>query len=158
MESQPKSPSSAVRKKRPRYETSDDRENEIRAIPVIESTLHGEARKLPPNHFADFAIVDGTSRILSFVEYKRRRFRWGDYPTILLSAVKFLKLLEVKNLNVRSFFVVEDDGGEVWALELTRADLDFTIEYGGRTFNTRDERDIEPVVHFGCGQFRRISK
>ena len=72
--------------------------------------------------------------------------------------MKFLKLQGVRDLRVRSFFVVEDDDGEVWALELTRADLDFRVEYGGRTSNTRDDRDIEPVVHFGCGQFRRINK
>lgn len=143
--------------KRPQYQTSSDLRNEQRAVPAIESALRGEARKLPRNHFADFVVVGEGGGILSYVEYKRRKFKWGAYPTILLSATKFLKLRSVSGLRVRSFFVVEDDDGDIRALELTRADLDFTVEYGGRTAQTRDPRDIEPVVHLGCEQFRRIS-
>ncbi len=142
---------------RPQYESQDDLSNEERAAPAIEYALRGEARKLPKNHFADFAVVDGKSEIRAFVEYKRRHFRWGDYPTVILSAVKFSKLRGVQGLRVRAFFVVEDDGGEIRALELTRPDLDFWVEYGGRTFNTRDDMDIEPVVHLQCSQFRRIA-
>jgi hypothetical protein len=141
---------------RPQYETNEDISNEERAIPSIESALRGEARKLPKNHFADFVVVDQKSQIIAFVEYKKRSFKWGDYPTVMLSAEKFGKLRAVADMRVRSFFVVEAKGEELKAVELTRPDLDFKIEYGGRTFKTRDSYDIEPVAHLSANQFRRI--
>ena len=141
---------------RPLYEKQSDRDNEIRAIPVIENSLNGVARKLPDNHFADFVIIDGLSRVIAYVEYKNRNFVWGDYPTVMLSVTKFAKLVASKEIRVRSFFVVEDSSGEVKALDIHRADLDYRVEYGGRTSNTRDSRDIEPVVHLSSAQFRTI--
>ena len=141
---------------RPKYETQADRDNENRAIPMIESALHGVARKLPDNHFADFCVVDANIRVAGFVEFKRRSFRWGDYPTVMLSASKFQKLISTKEVRIRSFFVVEDAAGEVKAVDLHRADLDYRVEYGGRTSKTRDRHDIEPVVHISIEQFRTI--
>lgn len=141
---------------RPQYETNEDIGNEARAVPAIESALGGEARKLPKNHYADFVVVDAKARILAFVEFKRRNFSWGDYPTVMLSAEKFGKLRAVGGLRVRSYFVVEANGGDVRAVELTRPDLDFNVEYGGRTFKTRDSFDVEPVAHLLADQFRRI--
>jgi hypothetical protein len=96
---------------RPLYEKQSDRDNEIRAIPVIENSLNGVARKLPDNHFADFVIIDGLSKVIAYVEYKNRNFVWGDYPTVMLSVTKFAKLVASKEIRVRSFFVVENTGG-----------------------------------------------
>jgi len=141
---------------RPKYETQADRDNENRAIPMIESVFHGVARKLPDNHFADFCIVDANVRVSAFVEFKKRSFRWGDYPTVMLSVSKFHKLISTREVKVRSFFVVEDSQGELKAVNLHRADLDYRVEYGGRTAKTRDSRDIEPVVHISADQFRTI--
>jgi hypothetical protein len=141
---------------RPRYETQSDRDHEIGAIPVIESSLHGVAQKLPDNHFADFVVVDAVSKVIAYVEYKNRSFLWGTYPTIMLSVGKFSKLVAARDVRIRSFFVVEDSAGEVKAVDLHRSDLDFRVEYGGRTTKTRDSRDIEPVVHISTEQFRTI--
>jgi hypothetical protein len=141
---------------RPLYETQSDRDNELRAIPMIEKAFHGVARKLPDNHFSDFVVIDGLSKVIAYVEYKKRKFMWGDYPTVILSVTKFAKLVASKEIRVRSFFVVEDSSGEVKALDIHRADLDYRVEYGGRTSNTRDSRDIEPVVHLSSAQFRTI--
>ena len=57
---------------------------------------------------------------------------------------------------MRSFFVVEDSAGDVRAINLHRADLDFWVECGGRTVKTRDRRDVEPVAHINSEQFRTI--
>jgi len=141
---------------RPQYETQSDRDNELRAIPMIESALHGVARKLPDNHFADFVVVDATARVVAYVEFKCRSFRWGDYPTVMLSVSKFSKLVATRDVRVRSFFVVQDSSGEIKAVDLQRADLDYRVEYGGRTSKTRDRRDVEPVVHIKTEQFRTI--
>ena len=141
---------------RPQYETPRDRENEVRAIPAIEGAFRGVARKLPENHFADFVILDRKSRVISYVEYKKRNFVGGDYPTGMLSVTKFSKLVATRDIRVRSFFVVEDSAGDIRAINLHRADLDFRVEYGGRTVNTRDRRDVEPVAHISTEQFRTI--
>jgi hypothetical protein len=141
---------------RPRYETQSDRDNELRAIPMIESALHGVARKLPDNHFADFVVIDATAQVVAYVEFKCRSFRWGDYPTVMLSVSKFAKLVAARDVRVRSFFVVQDSFGEVKAVDLHRSDLDYRVEYGGRTAKTRDRRDVEPVVHIQTEQFRTI--
>ncbi len=141
---------------RPQYETQSDRSNEIRAIPVIESALHGVARKLPDNHFADFVVTDQMAKVVAYVEYKKRSFTWGEYPTVMLSVTKFAKLVATRDIRVRSFFVVEDMTGEIRAIDLHRSDLDYRVEYGGRTSKTRDRRDIEPVAHIKTEQFRTI--
>ena len=141
---------------RPQYETQSDRDNELRAIPMIEASFHGVARKLPVNHFADFVVVDASSRVVAYVEFKCRSFRWGDYPTVMLSVSKFAKLVASRDVRIRSFFVVQDSVGELKAIDLHRPDLDYRVEYGGRTTNTRDRRDVEPVVHIQTNQFRTI--
>ena len=141
---------------RPKYVTQSDRDNENRAVPLIEQSFHGTARKLPDNHFADFVVTDATSRVLAYVEFKCRSFQWGDYPTVMLSVSKFAKLMATQDIRIRSFFVVQDSVGEVKAINLHRADIDYRVEYGGRTTKTRDRRDVEPVVHIKSEQFRTI--
>lgn len=141
---------------RPKYETQSDRDNENRAVPLIEQSFHGTARKLPDNHFADFVVTDAASRVLAYVEFKCRSFQWGDYPTVMLSVSKFAKLIATQDIRIRSFFVVQDSVGEVKAINLHRADIDYRVEYGGRTAKTRDRRDVEPVVHIKSDQFRTI--
>ncbi len=141
---------------RPKYETQSDRDNENRAVPLIEQSFHGTARKLPDNHFADFVVTDATSRVLAYVEFKCRSSQWGDYPTVMLSVSKFAKLMATQDIRIRSFFVVQDSVGEVKAINLHRADIDYRVEYGGRTTKTRDRRDVEPVVHIKSEQFRTI--
>lgn len=143
-------------KRRPLYEKASDRDNESRAFPLIESFIGGEARKLPDRHFADCVIVGSGERVIAYVEYKRRRMRWGDYPTIMLSASKYLRLEELRNLGVGSYFAVEDRDGDLRIADMISADLRFYVEWGGRTSSTRDSMDIEPVCHFPIGQFKRI--
>jgi hypothetical protein len=142
--------------KRPLYETETDKGNERRAFPLIGKNLGGEARKLPERHFADCVIVAPDGKIKSYVEYKKRRMAWGDYPTIMLSAGKFLRLEEVRNLGIRAFFAVEDRHGDVRMLDLHAPYLGMTVVWGGRTSSTRDSMDIEPVCHFPVESFARV--
>ena len=74
----------------------------------------------------------------------------------MLSVSKFAKLMATQDIRIRSFFVVQDSVGEVKAINLHRADIDYRVEYGGRTTKTRDRRDVEPVVHIKSEQFRTI--
>ena len=142
--------------KRPLYETETDKGNERRAFPLIAERLGGEARKLPDRHFADCVIVAPDGSITAYVEYKKRRMAWGDYPTIMLSAGKFLRLEEVKCLGVGAYFVVEDRHGDVRMVDLHSPSLDMSVVWGGRTHSTRDSMDVEPVCHFPIGTFTGV--
>ena len=142
---------------RPLYETKTDKEYEKRAFPLIADAIGGRARKLPDRHFADCVIIGSDDdRILAYVEYKKRNMRWGDYRTVMLSAGKFLRLEEIRGLDVKSYFAVEDRDGEVRMIDLLSDSLAMKVVWGGRTSATRDSMDIEPVCHFPIDEFRRI--
>lgn len=147
---------------RPLYETGFDKENERRAFPLIARhfghQLGGAVsiEKLPDRHFADIVIVDGSGAIRSYVEYKKRRMAWGDYPTIMLSASKYLRLDELRNLSVSAFFAVEDRHGEIRMVDLLSPATRMHVVWGGRTAARRDTMDVEPVCHFPIEDFRSI--
>jgi hypothetical protein len=145
---------------RPKYETKADLLNESRGISLVARWAGGMPRKLPDFHAADAAIVVG-NEIVGFVEYKRRRMRWGDYPTIMLSASKFLNIEALARLGTDRkpmfvYFAVEDNAGDVWVVNLAADGLKLRCEWGGRTVKTRDDLDVEPVVHLYIDQFRRV--
>lgn len=142
--------------RRPLYETKSDREFENRAFPLLGGHIGGEARKLPDKHFADCVIVAPGGSITAYVEYKRRKMRWGDYPTIMLSAGKFLRLDEIRNIRVRAYFAVEDLDGDLRMIDLHSPDLPMSVVWGGRTASTRDSMDVEPVCHFPIQAFERV--
>jgi hypothetical protein len=143
---------------RPKYETKSDLDNEARGISLVASWAGGVPRKLPAFHAADAAVLQ-KKRIIGFIEYKKRRMSWGKYPTIMLSASKFLNIEALSRLGRPGLFVIfaiEDDAGDVWAIRMPRPDLWLRCEWGGRTVQTRDDLDIEPVVHFDSSQFTRV--
>lgn len=145
---------------RPKYETADNRLNEVRAFPRIAKHFSGDTRlryeKMPPMSFADAALVDRKDKVHAYIEYKKRNMVWGKYPTIMLSASKFLKLHQMEDLGVGAYFVVEDNEGRLYALDLQSPLLRMSVEWGGRTAKTRDPYDVETVCHFPITQFTEI--
>mgnify|MGYP003625443258 CR=1 FL=1 len=137
------------------YEQEHNRLDETNVVPVLEEHLKGQAIKLPPLYFADFAMVGNDGNILSFVEFKKRNMKFGQYPTIMLSSSKWLRLKSVELLRQRALFVVQCIDG-VWAVDLTRPDLKFDLVYGGRTKQTRDNADVEPCLMIPISQFRLL--
>lgn len=145
---------------RPKYETANNRLDEARAFPRIanhfKTDRHLRYEKLPPMSFADAVLIDQRDHIYAYVEYKKRDMVWGQYPTIMLSASKFLKLHELQDLGVGAYFVVEDGEGRLHALDLHSPLLRMTVKWGGRTVKTRDPYDVETVCHFPITQFTEI--
>jgi hypothetical protein len=149
--------------KRPLYETPSDRGHEFRAFPVIAGHLSRRWRaevnpkKMPSTHFSDCVMIDRDGKVRAYIEYKKRGMKWGDYPTIMLSASKYLRLDEVRNLpKVGAYFAVEDRTGSIRMVDLHDPLSGMFVVWGGRTASTRDTMDIEPVCHFPVQSFEEV--
>ena len=95
--------------------------------------------------------------MLAWIEYKRRKFVWGQYPTVILSLRKVFALMRYASLGHKAMFVVEDDEGDMryWPIAEDEV-IGWMVERGGRTANTRDDGDIEPVVMIPVARFIRL--
>ena len=140
------------------YENSDDLTNESTAKKVIEDRWRCRLVKLPRSYRVDFAAVrDGSERVVSWVEYKRRRMQWGQYPTIVLSLSKLMAMQEYESLGTPALFVVEDNDGDIRYYRVgVSGDYKGMLEIGGRTVQTRDPADVEPVVMIPIDRFMRM--
>lgn len=146
---------------RPLYETESDRRAEMEIAQEIEARLHIRLHKLPNSYWLDFfATLDGGGPV-AWVEVKDRRgFRWGQYPTVMVSVLKVQnasRLIDATGLP--ALFVVRDVEGDTRCVDfgamLKRSDL---IRWGGRTHWTRDASDIEPVMHVPIEWFKTLDQ
>lgn len=99
-------------------------------------------------------LYKSTLRVIA--EFKRRNFKFGQYPDVVLSADKVRRVMALKPYNVRALFVIEDKLGAIYWTDLAIASL-LTPRLGGRTLNTRDPWDIEDVVHIPNACFRPVA-
>lgn len=142
---------------RPRYESEDDRNNEREAFARIEESMQCKIDKVPPMYVVDFlASRDGYG--VSWGEYKKRKWTWGDYPTVVLSLKKILAANDLyQATGLRTFLYIEDASGDIRYADIVRTPGSggppITPTMGGRTLNTRDQGDIEPVAHFPIKTF-----
>lgn len=140
------------------YEDDGDRRNELSAKDRLEVAWKVTLRKLPKTHPIDFiAIRDG--RIVAWVEYKKRSFAWGDYPTVIISVRKVSSLRKFSEVAGHPYFVVEDKHGEMRVARLTMLErFDRHTQLGGQTVTTRDPTDIEPVVMLPIARFKKVDE
>ena len=151
---------------RPRYETGSNRADETQIASFIEAATGTTALKLEGMYieYGDMAF-ERAGRIVSFCEIKRRNMRWGQYPDIVLAVHKWMKGEEIaRSTGVPWIFAIGVDGAdglEVYGLRINPGesparDRGYAIRNGGRTKNTRDQWDVEPVVHLPCSDFFRF--
>lgn len=141
---------------RPLYENKNDLKNESSAQQLIEKICKYKLHKLPISYHADFAAFRD-NKLKAFVEYKKRNCNSTTYPSIMLS---YLKLAAIHNLcapitGVKGYFFVELNDGLFWC-ELSKDIPNSYVEWGGRTANTRDSADIEPVIHIPMKNFKEL--
>lgn len=138
------------------YEDNEDRANEKTAKARLEKVWRVTLHKLPMTHPIDF-VATFNDRVLAWIEYKKRGFIWGDYPSVIISVRKVSSLRRFAAIAGKALFVVEDKTGE---LRATRIHLDERFDqvamWGGQTRTTRDPTDIEPVVMLPLDRFRPI--
>jgi hypothetical protein len=99
------------------------------------------------------------SKVLAFVEVKRRHFKWGDYPDVNIDKHKVDRMLDAaKPHRAMCVFAILTDDDQVWWCELTpKVYTDAVPKDGLRTRNVRDEWDGKEIG-FGLPAewFRRV--
>lgn len=141
---------------RPLYETKDHLTVEQAVITFVSSCWSCEAHKMPISYKLDYMLTR-EKEAKAFVEIKSRNMKWGQFPTIFLSLSKVQAAHDLtKTTGLTCFFVVHADPDVYW-IDLNdligRGDL---ITFGGRTRNTRDSADVEPVFNIPVDMFRRL--
>jgi hypothetical protein len=88
---------------RPRYETKGDLIVEDSARQKMEALWRCRLEKLPISYEVDFlAMREGSDSVLAWIEYKRRKFVWGQYPNtrddgdiepvVMIPVARFIRL------------------------------------------------------------------
>ena len=139
------------------YESEADRANEKSAI---EDACHAWGcgyRKMPRSYRLDYYIFRPDGMALGFAEVKSRNFVWGKYPDIILSvskAVAAVHLFDATGLSSR--LIISADDRIMWCpFSSFLLDRDL-VRWGGRTTNTRDNEDTEPVFHIPNKMFSEL--
>jgi hypothetical protein len=146
---------------RTQYENEDTLRAETELKERIEHVWKCALHKLPAFYQVDFVATsnEDDSFIIGWLEVKCRSHALAKYPTVLLAASKWLKLVELaRDTGLPSFFVAAftdavlylDVGKAIEAKGL------FRYRWGGRTVNKRDDQDVEPVVHIPIALMTRI--
>ena len=126
---------------RPTYETNSDKACEEIFKKQIERIWHCQLAKTPPMHVFDFIIIQ-RNKVKGYIEFKRRKGKYGIYPDTILSSNK----LSGVNLYfpIPVFFCVQWDDQLVYTT--LRPEMWLDSELGGRTVQRRDSEDVEVVA------------
>lgn len=145
---------------RPIYESDSDLDNEIIVRHWVEQATGTTLSKLPISYGLDYAVCGNDRNCLGWMEVKTRDFEWGAYPTIMLSLLKWMKGLEfVQKTGLPFIFTIMDSLQNMYSITTT-TDKQYKpfIEWGGRTVQTRDSADVEPVVHIPIEWFKHLNR
>ena len=148
-----------ISKKRPLYETTADLQGEKNVCEKFCKHFGLTPHKLPMSYELDFMLTkkqpDEIDKAVSFLEYKRRNFAFDEFPTVMLSLKKVMRGHELsKAAGIPSVFLVKFNnalGSCCFSNFINKPEF---IEFGGRTKNTRDSGDIEPVVMIPTKMFQ----
>jgi hypothetical protein len=145
---------------RTQYETQEDLERESRVAQSI-ARKNGDGWVKVPAHYADtcdVVFVRGGSKIVCYCEIRTRTFRWGDYPSVMISLHKYLRGVNLAQTTlVPWLFAVEAKNG-IYGYRVDAKN--FTPQRYLHTFSgrgqLRDSADLEPIVHLPITDFRCI--
>lgn len=135
------------------YETTQDLSNEEAVRSYVAQTFSADVQKVPLSYGVDSMVtVDG--RLVAWLEIKcRPGMVWGLYPDVMISVLKLRAAAGLKAATgIDTYFVVSDVNHHIKSANLCKTSPDW-IRYGGRTAQTRDPADIEPVCHIPLDQF-----
>ena len=136
------------------YESQQDLDNEARVKPILENYFDVKLEKCPIKYQVDYyAFRDG--KFVGPVEYKKRSHKYGKYETVVLSYDKgaVLKLICNETLNLDKFLLVFEFTDGIYVCSSFSG---WEVGFGGRTTNTRDAGDIEPIWHIPKNLFKKI--
>jgi len=137
---------------RERYESQSDLENERAVMERFAAHFNRDFKKMGPGFHLDYAIIErGGMKIKGFAEIKCRNIQYGQYPDIMLS---WHKLVAARSVGVPVVLVVKWADALGWVVLSDQ--LWETLEWGGRTKDTRDDWDVEPVIKIRNELFKLI--
>lgn len=148
---------------RQRYESVQDRKNEeIVGDIIIE--CHGDRilRKAANAHYSqtDRFAFNPFGKCIALYEIKCRNFSWGKHPTIMLSLGKWAEGHKFSQATNIPFYIIISCYNGTFSYQQDINDVkngNIYCEWGGRTENTRDAGDIEPVMHIPIELFTKMS-
>jgi len=143
---------------RPTYETSNDRANESKAV-AIYCAQWGQmsATKLPISYRVDYAFHnEGSLKISGWAEVKCRSHKSDTYKTLIISLGKMMAGIELAHRTSLPFILIISFSDKVMFRVFTSSDVFRNPMIGGRTDKTRDDADIEPIVHLCMTKFKDV--
>jgi hypothetical protein len=137
---------------RPRYETEEDLQREMFVKAQLEGASGATLTKLPDSYGPDFFTP---GRI---IEVKCRKHEYVTYSTLILALRKWRDGLLLALTSGGKFVVAAGFLDGIWTLTIDPYELpDYKVVIGGRTVQTRDDADIEPVVHLDLAAFKHVT-
>jgi len=138
------------------YESKEDLSNEASIAEKLSQTFKCAFDKMPISYGLDF-MVTKQNQVIGVCEVKRRHMAHDKYPSFMISLLKFNKGLDFHYRNkLRFSLVIEFDDG-VYRYVFKDGDQDkIKIEFSGRTTQTRDSADLEPVVQIPVSMFQKV--
>ena len=141
---------------RPMYEQAVDLAREHEMMRTVTDKWGVQYYKLPMSYRLDFILMSA-EKPKAFAECKHRNFTWGDYPDVMISLSKVQQadsLFRVTGLN--TIFIVRANN-RIFHTNLNNCIAEPSwLRFGGRTVNTRDDGDVEPVYHIPVEHFSEI--
>ena len=138
------------------YETQEDRNSEQSIAEELSRKWMVKLEKLPIEQRLDYAMIR-KGRVEGLCEIKQRKFAWGEFPTVMISASKVKYASEIyKAFDTKTMFVVSDRNGEIRFTPIH--DLQYSLEYGGRTLTPRDNQDSELIIQISVYDFTKLEK
>jgi len=147
---------------RPRYETDEDRKNQQAAADRIASVMGWHLEHVGGQRIDLWAYdTPEHDNLLCVIEYKNRRHHKGVYHTVILSHHKWECGVNTgRHYAVPFWLVVEWQCGTMGVLQqLPASGYEPRVQQdGGRTVQTRDAHDVEPVVHLPVYMFKTLDQ
>ena len=151
---------------RKQYENKESLQAENDFKETIEQSWDCVLKKMHYHHIIDFMLTRNKVA-KAWVEVKCLNKTYDKFPCTILSLSKFMKGVEYYNTTGLPFIFatrlnaeVEDgDGIEYysdWYYSYNPKHPKFEIIWGGRTKQTRDKFDIEPIIQIPMVYFKEI--
>lgn len=145
---------------RPTYESEEDRIREQKCALRFGVAAKCSMRKLHGQYARLDWFASWPSGQQAWIEVKCRTARYGQYPSLMLSAAKWAAGVQFAEATGAMFLVLAayEDGDYVYRFDSDHLDNHrVRLEYGGRTKAVRDNGDMEPVVHISSNLFWKVT-
>tara|TARA_Y100001963_G_C6608772_1_gene366047 strand:+ start:313 stop:744 length:432 start_codon:yes stop_codon:yes gene_type:complete len=137
------------------YENNATLKNESKFKERIMAAWDCDLKKMHYHHIIDFMLT--RNRVAkAWVEVKCLNKTRNQYPYTILSLSKFMKGVEYYNVTGLPFIFATRLKDEDMYYRYNPEHPKFEIIWGGRTKQTRDKYDIEPVIQIPMVFFKEI--